>query len=122
VRLISELRATEAAGAPDWAVPGGFFVPPRIGTITSLELLHEAWRAKLSNPQWRILDALIEVYPDSLARAELAEVAGQSPNSSGYANNLGALRSLGLLDYPSPGVIVATDLLFPALRASGEPQ
>lgn len=32
--------------------------------------------------------------------------------SSGYTNNLGALRSLGLVDYPRPGRVVALPVLF----------
>jgi hypothetical protein len=32
-------------------------------------------------------------------RTQLAVFAGQSPTSSGYSNNLGRLRSLGLIDY-----------------------
>jgi hypothetical protein len=38
---------------------------------------------------------------------------GNSATSSGFANNLGALRSLGLIDYPQRGQVMATDLLFP---------
>lgn len=84
-------------------------------TIRSVEQLHEAWRAKLSAPQWRILQVLISRFPGALARAAVAEESGQSATSSGFANNLGALRSLGLLDYPTNGMVAATDLLFPAL-------
>ena len=43
--------------------------------------------------------------------AESAEVYPWC-RSSGYANNLGALRSLGLLDYPVPGQVVASAMLF----------
>jgi hypothetical protein len=81
--------------------------------ITSIEQLHQAWYARLPNPQARILRVLIECYPSPVERLELAEAAGQSPTSSGYTNNLGRLRSLGLIDYPRPGQAVATALLFP---------
>ena len=83
--------------------------------IRSLEELHEAWQRKLSAPQWRILQALIAVYPKAVSRGWLADESGQSASSSGYANNLGALRSLGLLDYPASGMVAATELLFPQL-------
>lgn len=76
--------------------------------------LHSAWQAKLTTPQWRILVALIDEYPDDISRELVAHKAGQSPKSSGYTNNLSALRSLGLVDYPSPGTAVATDLICPA--------
>lgn len=34
-------------------------------------------------------------------------------NSGGYKNNLGHLRSMGAIDYPSPNAARATELLFP---------
>jgi hypothetical protein len=83
--------------------------------IGSLAELHRAWLGRLSRPQGRLLHALIDVYPASLERTKLAERVGQSSTSSGYANNLGALRSLGVLAYPRPGQVAATPLLFPGL-------
>lgn len=61
----------------------------------------------------RLLEQLIAVYPNALPKAELAERAGASASSSGYTNNLGSLRSLGLIDYPAPGQVVALKVLFP---------
>jgi len=75
--------------------------------------LHEKVRGLLYPAQWRIVEALIAVYPDRLSKAELAEASGQSASSSSYTNNLGFLRTLGVIDYPEPGSAVATDLLFP---------
>lgn len=82
------------------------------GSPASLSALHEAWASKLSNPQGRIIRELIRVYPASIDRIELAELAGQSPTSSGYSNNLGRMRSLGIISKRGP--IAATRLLFPA--------
>lgn len=79
----------------------------------SLDELWAAWKSKLSGPQGAILDALVEIYPDDIPRTELAERTGQSPTSSGYSNNLGRMRSLGVIDYPGPGRVAATALLFP---------
>lgn len=76
------------------------------------EELHRKVEGLVTPARWRILSALIEAYPHSLAKDVLAEAAGVSAASSGYANNLGALRSLGLLDYPSPGYVAATSALF----------
>ena len=84
-------------------------------SIGSLEQLHAAWLGRLSGSQGRLLRVLIDHYPGAMDRTQLAEAAGQSPTSSGFANNLGALRSLGLVDYPQRGEVVATDLLFPEL-------
>jgi hypothetical protein len=94
---------TDAGRALTWQV-----VP-----LTTAAQLHEAWCAKLPAPQARILRVLVQHYPAALDREALASAAGQSPTSSGYANNLGALRSLGVLDYPSRGTVAATPLLFP---------
>lgn len=43
----------------------------------------------------------------------MTALADQSPTSSGYTNNLGGLRTLGLIDYPSGGMVAATERLFP---------
>jgi hypothetical protein len=79
----------------------------------SLDDLHAAWRSKLSGPQGAILGELIEAYPRAIARDELAAMCEASPSSSSYGNNLGALRTLGVIDYPQRGEVVATKLLFP---------
>jgi hypothetical protein len=81
--------------------------------IASLDELHRAWFAKLSSPKVKILRALIDRHPSAISKATLAELSEQSATSSGYANNLGSLRSLGLIDYPQPGSVRATGLLFP---------
>jgi hypothetical protein len=41
----------------------------------------------------------------------LAQQARRPPTSSGYTNNLGRLRSLGLIDYPQRGQVDATPTL-----------
>ena len=58
---------------------------------------------------------LIDRHPEAMHRTELATAVGNSATSSGFANNLGALRSLGLIDYPQRGQVAATALLFPEL-------
>jgi hypothetical protein len=82
-------------------------------TVTSRADLHAAWSEKLSGPQWKMCKALISVYPDAMDRGALAAESGQSLTSSGFEKNLGTLRSLGLVDYPSPTEAVATTMLFP---------
>lgn len=81
--------------------------------IASLDGLHRAWFSKLPAPKVRILEQLIRVYPQVMGKNALADLAQQSATSSGYANNLGSLRSLGLIDYPQAGYVAATELLFP---------
>ena len=74
--------------------------------------LHERIKMKPPPALWRIVNVAIEHYPDSLDRDQVAQLAGQSPTSSGYTNNLGRLRSLGLIDFPGPRQVVATPVLF----------
>jgi hypothetical protein len=59
----------------------------------------------------KILDAV--AWAASLGNAAVpkdmvAFLAGVSPTSSGYQNNLGALRSAGLIDYPAGGIVALT--------------
>jgi helicase HerA-like protein len=78
---------------------------------TSAEL-HEMLFAKLPNSQSRILKVLIACYPKAMSKDALAVQAEQSSTSGGYFNNLGRLRTLGLISYPSPGHAVAQRVLF----------
>lgn len=72
-------------------------------------------------PQQKLLDKLawLEAYGLYPAPKEtLAAVAGVSPTSGGYFNNLGALRNkLGLIEYPTPGEVEFTE----AGRAAANP-
>lgn len=63
----------------------------------------------VSGPQGRILKALAAVYPKSLIKPDLAERSGASATSSAFINNLGALRSAGMLDYPEQGRVRLAD-------------
>jgi len=81
--------------------------------INSIFDLHNAWLNVISTPQANILAALIELYPEDISKNDLAVRIGVSERSGGYFNNLGRLRTLGVIDYPAPGRVVATDLLFP---------
>lgn len=74
--------------------------------------LHARVMAILDGPQKRILQPLLECYPDSMAKADLAQAAEYSPDGGAFNNPLGSLRSLGLIDYPQRGVVVAQPILF----------
>ncbi len=66
----------------------------------------------LSTPQQTILDTLaqFDTYGvHQLNRTILAVQAGVSAASSGFQNNLGKLRTLGLLDYPASGIVGLTE-------------
>ena len=81
--------------------------PPTRGEV------HDAWLAMVTRPQAALLQVLIGCYPRALHKGDLASEAGVSAASSGFANNLGSLRSLGAINYPTPGHVAATALLFP---------
>ena len=115
----NNLGALRTAGMIDYPA-GGLVAITELGRVHADEVdvpadddqLHEQVRALLPPARWRILEHLIQVWPDALDKVALAEAIDVSPKSSGYSNNLGALRSLGLIDYPGPGLVAATELLF----------
>jgi uncharacterized protein len=79
---------------------------------STVDELHALIRSKVPPAQWRILDVLIRRYPESCSREQLAEEAGSTVTSGSFINNLSALRTLGVLDYPSQKQAVATPVLF----------
>lgn len=74
--------------------------------------MQESLCAKVGNSKAAILRALIAIYPRDITRDALAGKIGVSPTSGGYFNNLGALRTLGVIEYPSAGKVVAQPVLF----------
>jgi Mn-dependent DtxR family transcriptional regulator len=123
----NNLGSLRSQGLIDYPVGGrvrltdcGREIARSTNSIHTLTQLHVAWYGKLPKPQAKILQALIERYPNAIDREALAKLVGQSPTSSGYTNNLGALRSLGVIDYPKPKYVVATELLFPLPKTAGE--
>jgi hypothetical protein len=115
----NNLGALRSAGLIDYPM-GGYVCLTDAGEaaaeasteISTTEELLTALDARLSGPQARIVRELADCYPDALERDALAARTGASPTSSAYANNLGALRSLGLIDYPQKGTVVAQPVLF----------
>lgn len=66
----------------------------------------------ITAPQQKLLDKLAWLESHDLHPAPketLAAVADVSPTSGGYFNNLGSLRSAGLIEYPTPGMVGFTD-------------
>lgn len=81
--------------------------------IATNEELHARVLAKLPNPEQRILRPLLECFPAPMAKDTLAHAANYAPNTGGFNNPCGRLRTLGLIDYPEKGMCVARSLLFP---------
>ena len=79
----------------------------------SPEELHSRVLGLLGGVHAKVLQPLIEAYPDPIDRAQLASRAGYANLSSkGFANAMGRLRSLGFLDYPRHGQVRAQPVLF----------
>lgn len=84
------------------------------GSPLTLEHIHAQWFSIMSGPQCKLLQELIRTYPQSIAKSVLADLVGVQASSGSYGNNLGAMRTMGAIDYPSKGMVRASDLLFPA--------
>jgi len=80
------------------------------------EELVALWKAKLPDSTGRILDILVQLYPNSITRDDLAQRCGMSTNSSTYDHHLSALRSNGLLDGPRAGLRASNTLFAEAAR------
>ncbi len=77
--------------------------------------LQEAVYARLDGPEGRVLEVLVANYPAALTKRDVGELAGYTVGDrvgGTYGNILGRLRSLGLIDYPSPGEVIALPVLF----------
>jgi uncharacterized protein len=115
---LSALRSLGLVDYPDGGTVAltadGLSLAAPVSRPPSRRLLIERWKERLSGPQGLILDTLLVAYPNAVRRDNLAETIGVSPAGSGYRNNLSAMRSLGLIDYPTGGTVILTDLLFPA--------
>jgi Mn-dependent DtxR family transcriptional regulator len=116
----NNLGALRSAGLIDYPASGlvmlteaGKKLARRPSRPRTNEALHEQIFDRLQPALRRILEAVIETYPDRISRIDLARDVGVSASSSGFQNNLGRLRSLGLIDYPASGFVVATKALFP---------
>jgi hypothetical protein len=66
----------------------------------------------LSKAQQRVLNAVAwwgAFGIDKPKREQVAFIAGYSPTSGGFYNLLGGLRTMGLIDYPTGGIVSLTD-------------
>ena len=86
---------------------------PRPPTPGSGEQLRATVLARLAGPERRVLEPLIAAYPEPLTADELAERSGYGAGGGAFQNTRSRIRTLGLIDYPRPGLVRAADLLFP---------
>lgn len=115
----NNLGAMRTAGLIDYPSPGyvsltseGRQAAPSVDRPVTPEALKEAISARLTGPQDAIFDLLWGEYPNKFHRETIASTLGKSAKASGFQNDLGRLRTLGLIEYPAPGWAVAADFLF----------
>lgn len=84
---------------------------PEINATTNEEF-HQVILGILSNPEANVLTPLLREHRP-LHKEILATLTPYQPSSGGYKNILSSLRTLGLIDYPEPGQVEATSLMYP---------
>lgn len=84
--------------------------PPQLDPTT--DSLQAMVKEQVGRNRARFIDALIAVYPDAMSREDLAAQLGYHERTKSFTNSLSALRSLGWIDYPHAGLVVAADALF----------
>ena len=80
--------------------------------ITNAEV-QAAALAKVQPQLQRVMHLLIAAHPSAMTKEAIAAELGMAVGGGGFANYLGKLRTLQLLEYPQPGQARATDFLFP---------
>jgi hypothetical protein len=89
---------------------GVFGNEPPPGPRTAKELL-EMWRSKLLAGERKMLDRLVETYPDPMTREKLGEETGFTATGGTFGNYLGTLRRNALVIVEGENV-KAADTLF----------
>lgn len=79
--------------------------------VQSLEDLVSAYKARLKAGARRMFDELLDVYPDGLTRAELAQAAGIEGSGGTFSSYLSDLRRNQLID-EDQGLVRVSDTLY----------
>ena len=87
------------------------FVPVTVKPL-STDDLQDALVERLNGPRRPLLNPVIEARPDAIEFEELARASGYESGGGAFNNTRGSLRSLGLVEYPRPGEVVARDVRF----------
>ena len=85
--------------------------PTKAGTLNEL---HDAIREKLREPQKEIFNAVVDSYPNDIERVTIAIKTGYSVTSGNFNNLIFQLKTLGWIDYPNKGSVIASPSLYPA--------
>ena len=89
---------------------GRRYAQPGEAPATSEEMLDRAKRV-LGGSEAKLLEILHETR-EQCSKVELAEASGFRPNSGGFNNYLGHMRTLGFVEYPQPGQVKCADWLY----------
>ncbi len=81
--------------------------------IDSLADLHGRWLNYLSAPQEELLRNVLSRHPDVVSRDALAAFVGKATSTKSFVNDLGRLKSYGLVDYIRGVGVAAGSILFP---------
>jgi len=118
--LVNALGALRSSGYIDYPTQGRVTMTPEgqqhaepVEAPRSADEIRQRVVQMLGGASARILDPLIEAYPNAMSREDLAAAAQYGHvNSKGFVNALGRLRSLGFIDYPQQGQVAAQPVLF----------
>ncbi|MFQ5658583.1 MAG: ATP-binding protein [Candidatus Methylomirabilales bacterium] len=73
----------------------------------------EMWRQRLQPRHLKVLEPIIERYPDPMTKAELGELVELAHESGNFRTLMSQIKTRGLVTYPGPGLVRAADVLFP---------
>jgi hypothetical protein len=119
----NDLSALRTAGIVDYPSAGeisltelGTTLITEVPAIGSNADLHQYWMEKRRPPLQpryvKLLEILLRAYPNCIEKNALAASA-ERENDGGFRNDLSAMRTLGIIDYPKTGHAVASENLFP---------
>lgn len=80
------------------------------GTLTTEEL-HEKILERLPGAEKKLMQVILDSYPNEISNEELAEKTGYQIGGGAFNNPRGRLRTLGLIEYRN-GNVIARDILF----------
>jgi hypothetical protein len=111
VIIVAPMSARHGYITADWSHP--FADPDAAARQPSPAPNGGGFDVTLSGPQQRILNSLAtwkQIGEAPPSNAQVAWLAGNSPSSSSYANPRSALKTAGLIEYPSPDYVAITDV------------
>lgn len=110
------LQGTEIHITPAGLAYLGTGVPPAPATTTEILAI---WRDALRKGEWRMLEALVEVYPATLSRTQLGARTDITPSGGTFGTYLGTLRRNGLITVEGDQVQASSTLFLDGVAAPG---